>query len=39
MNAVDVDGFRITYERAGSGPPLVLLRGFSVGKGVSEFTR
>jgi pimeloyl-ACP methyl ester carboxylesterase len=27
MDHVDVDGLRIAYERAGSGPPLVLLHG------------
>jgi pimeloyl-ACP methyl ester carboxylesterase len=32
MELVEVDGLRITYERAGSGPPLVLLHGF-VGDG------
>ena len=32
MELVEVDGLRITYERAGSGPPLVLLHGY-VGDG------
>ena len=32
MQTVDVDGLRIAYERAGSGPPLVLAHGF-VGDG------
>jgi pimeloyl-ACP methyl ester carboxylesterase len=32
MDTVEVDGLRIAYERAGSGPPLVLLHGF-VGDG------
>ena len=32
MEYVDVDGLRIAYERAGSGPPLVLLHG-GVGDG------
>ena len=27
MEYVDVDGLRIAYRRAGSGPPLVLLHG------------
>lgn len=30
MNAVEVNGLRIAYRRAGSGPPLVLLHGFIV---------
>ncbi|HEX6421989.1 MAG TPA: alpha/beta fold hydrolase [Acidimicrobiales bacterium] len=28
MDSVEVGGLRITYERAGSGPPLVLLHGY-----------
>jgi pimeloyl-ACP methyl ester carboxylesterase len=32
MEAVEVDGLRIAYERSGSGPPLVLLHGY-VGDG------
>lgn len=32
MGQVDVDGLRIGYERAGDGPPLVLLQGY-VGDG------
>ena len=32
MEMIEVDGLRITYERAGSGPPLVLLHGY-VGDG------
>jgi pimeloyl-ACP methyl ester carboxylesterase len=32
METVEVDGLRIAYERAGSGPPLVLLHGY-VGDG------
>jgi hypothetical protein len=30
MERVDVDGLTIAYERAGDGPPLVLLHGGSV---------
>jgi pimeloyl-ACP methyl ester carboxylesterase len=29
MEMIEVDGLRITYERAGSGPPLVLLHGYA----------
>ncbi|MBA3250572.1 MAG: alpha/beta hydrolase [Geodermatophilaceae bacterium] len=36
MDQVDVGGLRIAYERAGHGPPLVLLHGF-VGDGRSTF--
>lgn len=32
METVEVEGLRITYERVGSGPPLVLLHGY-VGDG------
>ena len=32
MDTVEVDGLRIAYERAGAGPPLVLLHGY-VGDG------
>jgi pimeloyl-ACP methyl ester carboxylesterase len=27
MDGIDVGGLRITYDRAGAGPPLVLLHG------------
>jgi pimeloyl-ACP methyl ester carboxylesterase len=37
MDHVEVDGLRIAYERAGSGPPLVLLHGF-VGDGPSTWS-
>ena len=36
MDHVDVDGLRIAYERAGSGPPLVLLHG-GVGDGTATW--
>ena len=36
MDHVDVNGLRIGYERAGSGPPLVLLHGF-VADGVATW--
>jgi pimeloyl-ACP methyl ester carboxylesterase len=32
MESIEVDGLRIAYERAGSGPPLVLVHGY-VGDG------
>ena len=38
MDHVDVEGLRIGYERAGAGPPLVLLHGF-VGDARSTWTR
>src|SRR5688572_21056895 len=36
MEQVEVEGLRIAYERAGSGPALVLVHGF-VGDGGSTF--
>jgi pimeloyl-ACP methyl ester carboxylesterase len=36
VDTVDVDGLRIAYERAGDGPPLVLLHGY-VGDGPSTW--
>jgi pimeloyl-ACP methyl ester carboxylesterase len=36
MERVEVDGLEIAYERAGSGPPLVLLHGY-VGDGPTTF--
>jgi pimeloyl-ACP methyl ester carboxylesterase len=38
METTDVDGLRIAYERAGDGPPLVLLHGY-VGDGRSTWRR
>ena len=38
MESVEVDGLRITYERAGTGPPLVLLHGY-VGDGPTLWRR
>lgn len=35
---IDVDGLRIAYERAGDGPPLVLLHGY-VGDGPTTWRR
>src|SRR6266487_6194080 len=29
MEMIEVDGLRIAYERAGAGPPLVLLHGYA----------
>ena len=37
MDQIEVHGLRIAYERAGSGPPLVLLHGF-VGDGRSTWS-
>ena len=36
MDTVEVGGFRIAYERAGTGPPLLLLHGF-VGDGATTW--
>jgi pimeloyl-ACP methyl ester carboxylesterase len=36
MEMIDVDGIRIAYERAGDGPPLVLLHGY-VGDGTTTW--
>src|SRR5688572_1904451 len=38
METVEVDGLQIAYERAGSGPPLVLLHGY-VGDGPTTWHR
>lgn len=38
MNTVDVAGLRVAYERAGHGPPLVLLHGY-VGDGSTTWRR
>lgn len=38
MEEVECDGLRIAYERAGAGPPLVLLHGY-VGDGVATWRR
>lgn len=38
MDMVDVDGLQIWYERAGDGPPLVLLHGY-VGDGPTTWRR
>lgn len=38
MGQVDVGGLRIAYERAGHGPPLVLLHGY-VGDGITTWRR
>jgi pimeloyl-ACP methyl ester carboxylesterase len=37
MDQVDVDGLRISYERAGSGPALILVHGF-IGDGRSTWS-
>jgi pimeloyl-ACP methyl ester carboxylesterase len=38
METIEVDGLRIAYERAGDGPPLVLLHGY-VGDGPTTWRR
>ena len=38
MKMIEVDGLRIAYERAGDGPPLVLLHGY-VGDGLTTWRR
>src|SRR5438094_209451 len=38
MNMIEVNGLRIAYERAGGGPPLVLLHGY-VGDGPTTWRR
>jgi len=38
MEMIEVDGLRIGYERAGDGPPLVLLDGY-VGDGLTTWRR
>jgi pimeloyl-ACP methyl ester carboxylesterase len=38
MDIIEVDGLRIAYERAGAGPPLVLLHGY-VGDGRTTWQR
>jgi pimeloyl-ACP methyl ester carboxylesterase len=38
MEMIDVDGLGIAYERAGDGPPLVLLHGY-VGDGATTWRR
>ena len=38
MGVIDVEGLRIAYERAGTGPALVLLQGF-VGDGATTWRR
>jgi pimeloyl-ACP methyl ester carboxylesterase len=38
VESVEVDGLRIAYERAGSGPPLILLHGY-VGDGPATWRR
>ena len=36
MDTIEIDGLRIAYERAGTGPPLVLLHGY-VGDGATTW--
>jgi pimeloyl-ACP methyl ester carboxylesterase len=36
--SVEIDGLRLAYERAGDGPPLLLLHGY-IGDGRSTFSR
>jgi pimeloyl-ACP methyl ester carboxylesterase len=38
MEMIEVDGLRIAYERAGDGPPLILLHGY-VGDGPTTWRR
>lgn len=38
MEQIEVDGLRISYERAGHGPPLVLVHGY-VGDGATTWRR
>jgi pimeloyl-ACP methyl ester carboxylesterase len=38
MEMIEVDGLRLAYERAGAGPPLVLLHGY-VGDGPATWRR
>ena len=38
METVEVDGLRVAYERAGTGPALALLHGY-VGDGMSTWRR
>jgi pimeloyl-ACP methyl ester carboxylesterase len=38
MDQVELEGLRIAYERAGAGPPLILLHGY-VGDGVTTWRR
>jgi pimeloyl-ACP methyl ester carboxylesterase len=38
MESIEVDGLQIAYERAGGGPPLVLLHGY-VGDGATTWRR
>src|SRR6266508_6863704 len=38
MEMIEVDGLRIAYQRAGAGPPLVLLHGY-VGDGPTTWRR